>query len=52
MRAPEKDVELMDGEGFFVQDAPYKEHLRTAFQTKQVRIDPILNCRSVRLNST
>jgi hypothetical protein len=36
MRRPDGDVTLMDGQGFFVEDGPYKEHLRTAVELKQV----------------
>jgi hypothetical protein len=44
MRRPEQDVILMDGHGFFVQDGPYQEHLRTARQYKQVTLyESLLN---------
>ena len=36
MKHPEDDVRLADGHGFMVEDAPYKEHLRTAYHRKQV----------------
>ena len=37
MKNPEDDVALADGHAFMVTDAPYKEHLRTAAETKHVR---------------
>lgn len=30
MRAPNGDVALSDGKGFFVEDEPYKAHLKVA----------------------
>lgn len=35
-KRPGDDVRLADGHGFMVTDAPYKKHLRTAVQIKQV----------------
>ena len=40
MKNPHDDVRLADGHGFMVEDAPYKEHLRTAFHRKEVRPCP------------
>jgi hypothetical protein len=37
MRQPDGDVALTDGQGYFVEDAPYKQHLETATEIKQVR---------------
>jgi hypothetical protein len=36
MRNPEDDVKLMDGEGYFVNDAKYQKHLRTAKESNHV----------------
>jgi hypothetical protein len=36
MRRPELDVALTDGEGYVVQDAPYRGHLSVAVEIKQV----------------
>lgn len=36
MRNPEDDVALADGHAFMVTDAPYKEHLKTAAEFKEV----------------
>ena len=36
MRRPDGDVMLMDGQGFFIEDGPYQEHIRTAVELKQV----------------
>ena len=36
MKNPQDDVRLSDGHGYMVTSAPYKEHLRTAVQFKQV----------------
>ena len=36
MRNPEDDVPLSDGHAFMVQDAPYKEHLKTAKEYHEV----------------
>lgn len=36
MRNPEDDVPLADGHAFMVTDAPYKEHLKTAAEFKEV----------------
>lgn len=38
MKNPEDDVRFADGHGFMVEDAPYREHLKTAFRRRQVRI--------------
>ena len=46
---PGDDVRLADGHGFMVTDAPYKQHLRTAVQVKQV--SPIAE-RKLRLQFT
>ena len=40
MKNPEDDVRFADGHGFMAEDAPYKEHLKTAFHRKQVGIRP------------
>jgi hypothetical protein len=37
MRNPENDVPLSDGTGFMVKKAPYKLHLKSAVERKQVR---------------
>ena len=36
MRRPEDDVALADGHAFMVADAPYKEHLKSAAEYKEV----------------
>ena len=36
MKRPELDVVLTDGEGYFVEDAPYQEHLRDFQDIRQV----------------
>jgi hypothetical protein len=36
MRNPADDVKLTDGEGYFVSDTRYQEHIRTAKDYKQV----------------
>ena len=38
MRRPEDDVALADGHAFMVTDAPYKEHLKTAAEFREVRL--------------
>jgi hypothetical protein len=38
MRRPDGDITLMDGTGFFVEEAPYQRHLKTAVELKQVRL--------------
>ena len=38
MRDPEDDVPLADGHAFMVTDAPYKEHLKTAAEFREVRL--------------
>ena len=42
MKNPEDDVRLADGHGFMVQDQPYKLHLKTAVQKRQVSPSVIL----------
>ena len=37
MRRPEDDVALADGHAFMVEDAPYKDHLKSAAEYKEVR---------------
>ena len=37
MKNPQDDVAFADGHSFMVEDAPYKAHLRTAKQFKEVR---------------
>ena len=32
------DVTLGDGESYFVKDAPYKEHLKSVIEIKDVRL--------------
>jgi hypothetical protein len=44
MRQPDGDVALTDGQGYFVEEAPYREHLQTATEIKQVsthRLHPV-----------
>ena len=36
MRQPELDVALTDGEGYVMEDPPYRTHLSTAVEIKQV----------------
>jgi hypothetical protein len=36
MRRPELDVSLTDGNGYVVEDSPYREHLGEAVEIKQV----------------
>lgn len=36
MRRPEDDVALADGHAFMVEDAPYKDHLKSAAEYKEV----------------
>ena len=36
MRNPDDDVELTDGHGFMVGEKPYKEHLKSAVEDKEV----------------
>jgi hypothetical protein len=36
MQRPELDVALTDGEGYVVEDMPYRLHLKTAVEIKQV----------------
>jgi hypothetical protein len=36
MKKSEDDVFLSDGEGYMVQWAPYKQHLDSSIETKQV----------------
>jgi len=36
MRNPDDEVIITDGTGFFVKEAPYKEHLQLAEESKQV----------------
>jgi len=35
MRQPDADITLTDGTGYFVEDAPYQHHLKTAVQVKE-----------------
>jgi hypothetical protein len=37
MRNPENDVPLSDGTGFMVSPIPYKAHLKSAVEMRQVR---------------
>jgi hypothetical protein len=37
MRNPSDDVELTNGTGYFVQRAPYEEHIKEAVEVKQVQ---------------
>lgn len=41
MRNPDDDVALADGHAFMVTDAPYKEHLKTAAEFREVRMSVI-----------
>lgn len=43
MRRPELDVVLTDGEGYFVEEAPYQEHLRDFQDIRQVSSNAFLN---------
>ena len=43
MRHSERDVLLSDGLGFFVQDAPYKEHLAKATERRQVMVTSLVS---------
>jgi hypothetical protein len=36
MRRPDGDITLMDGTAFFVEEAPYQAHLKTAVELQQV----------------
>ena len=36
MKRPEFDVGLVDGEGYTVEDSPYRQHLRESIEYKQV----------------
>jgi hypothetical protein len=36
MRNPENDVPLTDGTGFMVSQVPYKSHLKSAVERRQV----------------
>ena len=36
MKKPEDDVALADGHSYMVTDAPYKQHLKTAAESKPV----------------
>ena len=36
MKRPEDDVHLTDGDGFMVQEGPYREHLKVAIEIKEV----------------
>lgn len=42
MRRPDLDVVLTDGEGYFVEDAPYKKHLKEFQDIKQVGIEILI----------
>jgi hypothetical protein len=44
MRRPELDVVLTDGEGYFVEDAPYQKHLKEFQDIKQVGIEILITC--------
>jgi hypothetical protein len=43
MRRPDGDITLMDGTGFFVEQAPYQRHLQTAVELKQVPLRNIVS---------
>lgn len=47
MRNPEDDVALADGHAFMVADAPYKEHLKTAAEFRQVSGLVLASCVSL-----
>ena len=51
MRHPDDDVPLADGHAFMVQEAPYKEHLKTAKEYNEV-CDSRLRTNVVVLNLT
>lgn len=40
MKNPGEDVALADGHAFLVTSGPYKEHLGTAKEYKEVRMQP------------
>ena len=43
MKNPENDVPLSDGTGFMVSKEPYKSHLKSAVERRQVSfISPVL----------
>jgi hypothetical protein len=42
MRRPELDVALTDGEGYFVEDAPYQNHLKQFKDIRQVCIEVLI----------
>jgi hypothetical protein len=37
MRKPKDDVWLADGEGYFVEEGPYRQHLQATNEVKQVK---------------
>ena len=37
MQNPEDDVAISDGHGYMVTSSPYKEHLKAATDTREVR---------------
>jgi hypothetical protein len=38
MKRPEDDVRLTNGEGYMVQEGPYRQHLKDAPEVKEVRL--------------
>lgn len=38
MRRPDLDLALTDGQGYVVEDFPYRQHLATAVEIKQVSL--------------
>jgi hypothetical protein len=38
MKHPDKDVSLVDGEGYWAKEFPYREHLKVALEHYQVRL--------------
>ena len=36
MRKPDDDVGFIDGEGYMVEDAPYRAHLAASLESKEV----------------
>jgi hypothetical protein len=39
MRKPDDDVGLIDGQGYMVEDAPYRAHLQASLESKEVFIE-------------
>jgi hypothetical protein len=41
MKAPEDDVHLTDGDGFFTTRQPYYDHLKVAKEIREVCLSPV-----------